>query len=177
MNEQDPLTRVREAIGQNLPMLATAVLPQVSLPFQTPKRTRALTPEQVIAIREAYAGRKCTLAVLAERYSISRQTAHRVARGLIYTDVTSPVAPPKLPWFDPAVRNRGAHSDDELRVIARMLRSHPGKWALVKRNATKPDGRAYEGWGLEASAIQLGGPDAGWGLYVRFPAVQSALAG
>lgn len=141
-------------------MFPTALLPQVST-----RRPRALSPDQVCEIRSAYEN-KVSLSTLATRYGVSRQTAHRVATGQIYTDV---VSRPKIAWFDPTVRFRGYHNDDELRSLANMLRSNAGKWALVKQNRSKPDGSRYEAWGLEASAIQPGGPDAGWSLYVRFP--------
>jgi hypothetical protein len=134
-----------------------------------------LSPDQVCEIRSAYED-KVSLSTLAARYGVSRQTAHRVATGRIYADV---VSRPKIAWFDPTVRFRGFHNDDELRAMANMLRSNPGKWALVKQNRAKPDGSRYEAWGLEASAIQTGGPGAGWSLYVRFPRVQATanLAG
>lgn len=154
-------------------MLATAVLPQASLPFQAPKRTRALTPEQVTDLRAAHkAG--APVRVLAERFSIGKSMAHEIATGKLYADVDTK---PGIAWFDPIVRYRGYHSDAECRAIGAMLRQNPGRWALVKQNRTKPDASHYESWGLEASAIQIAGRGSDWCLYVRFPAVQSALAG
>lgn len=90
--------------------------------------------------------------------------AHRVATGQTYTDV---VSPPKIPWFNPQVRRRGVHNDDELRAMVRMLRQHKGKWALVKKTVLQPAHEPYDRWGLETSDIQIS--PGQWGLYVRFP--------
>jgi len=146
-------------------MQATALLPKVSPLFQ-PKRQRALSPEQILEIRSGHED-GTSVRSLAARFGISHQTAHRIVTGQIYTDV---VAQPRIPWFDPSVRRRGVHNDDELRRMVAMLRQHKGKWALVKQTVTKPGGEPYDRWGMEVSVIKIGFSE--WGLYVRWPVEQ-----
>lgn len=144
-------------------MSSTALLPRVSPLFQTPKRPRALSPEQVLEIRAAFED-GTSARILASRYGISHSVAHRVATHQIYTDV---IAQPRIAWFDPTVRRRGVHNDDELRAMVAMLRQHKGKWALVKKTLTKPAGEPYDRWGMEVSVIKVNHTE--WGLYVRWP--------
>lgn len=146
------------------------LLPQVSQ-TRPSKRVRALSPEQVVELRHAYADGIPT-SLLAQRYGVSKNTAHRVAVGEIYTDV---VTPPRIPLVEPTVRYRGYHSEDECRQIGAMLRHHVGTWVLVKKNNTRPDASRYASFGMETSVIQVNHPDGKYGLYVRWAPATMAI--
>jgi hypothetical protein len=143
--------------------MQTALLPQVSIPPSL-KRNRSLSPEQVVQLRRAHVN-KTSIVDVAKRFGISKQLAHKVATGQIYTDV---VTPPAIAWYEPTVRQRGVHNDDELRLMVSMLRQHAGRWVLVKQTKLKPTGEPYCRWGLETSAVQIGN-DSHWNLLVRWP--------
>lgn len=159
-----------------MPHTHTVLLPQVANMGRSPKRPRALTPDQVIELRRAYEDGVSTSA-LATRFGVSRNTAHRIAIGEIYTDV---VTPPRIPLTPVKIRERGQHSEDECRDIGRMLRHNVGQWLQVKQGRRKPEGDRYESYGMETSVIRIGHDM--WGLFVRWAPAKpkvtiTALAG
>lgn len=117
-------------------MPQTALLQQVSplhqLPLRTTGRRRALSPQEALDLRDEYKVGVSTRA-LGLKYGVSAKTAHRIATGVAYAEL-SQLSNPKArtPWVDPIVRRRGGCDEAELRALAPMLKAYPNRRALLK---------------------------------------------
>jgi hypothetical protein len=110
---------------------------------------------------------------LAARYGVSQATAHRIAAGKAYAELSTLANPrARMPWVDPTVRRRGGCEESELRVLLPMLKAHPGRRALVKQTKARPHISECSIPGLDAVIEQL--PQGGFGVFVSWAGVRNA---
>lgn len=158
-------------------MPQTALLQQVSplnqLPLRTTGRRRALSPQQALDLRDEYKVGVSTRA-LGLKYGISAKTAHRIATGVNYAELSSlPNPKARMPWVDPPVRRRGGCEENELRALAPMLKAYPNRRALVKQTKLYPHVSPVNVPGLTLSIERNA---EGYGVYAQWDAGQQAIA-
>lgn len=158
-------------------MPQTALLQQVSplhqLPTRTTARRRALSPQQALDLRDEYRAGVSTRA-LAQRFGVSAKTAHRIATGVAYAELSS-LANPKArtPWIDPPVRRRGGCDEAELRALAPMLAAYPNRRALVKQTKLHPN---LSPCTIPGVSVTVERDYYGYAVYVQWDSGQQAIA-
>lgn len=113
---------------------------------------RALSCEDVLAIREAYAAGGTTQAELAEEYDVSKVSISKIVRGMTYADVGGPVAglsrgrllaPGQVEYIREVAEARPAVGDLSQRELSRRLAEqygvHPDTIRGVIRGETYAD--------------------------------------
>lgn len=152
--------------------LLTQVSPVHNLPTKQATRGRALSPQQALDLRdESRAG--VSTRTLAAKYGVSQATAHRIAAGKVYVELSQlPNPKSRMPWVDPAIRRRGGCEESELRVLLPMLMAYPGRRALVKQTKARPHISEVTIPGVSAVIEQL--PQGGYGVFVSWAGIHNA---